>query len=78
MKEELSAVVSVETGNVIAICSNVDDAIDIAVGYETRSGKMFDIQVISKPEAHTMLSKDWVKQTGDMVGMYFSPHSTPK
>jgi hypothetical protein len=67
MKEQLSAVVSAETGNVIAICSNIDDAIDIAVNYEMRSGKKFEIQDVSKYGAKEMVDRKWVKQTSNVV-----------
>lgn len=73
MKNRLHALISKETGNCLAICSNVDDAIDLQVAYEHRNGPdTFEIVDATKQHAIELVMKDWVKQPMQLVEMVFS------
>lgn len=72
MKEQLYAVISEETGNCIAICCNVDDAINISVNYEMKKQTRFLIEDVSKYGAAELLKKQWVKQEPEVIAIHQS------
>ncbi len=59
MKEQLSAVVNPKTKNVIAIFSNIDDAIALAIQYEDRTGNKYEIEDVTKFGAHDLVDRKW-------------------
>lgn len=59
MKDRLSAVVNPKTKNVIAIFSNIDDAINLSILYENRTGQVYEIEDVSKHGAHQLVDRLW-------------------
>lgn len=59
MKDRLSAVVNPKTKNVIAIFSNIDDAINLSILYEDRNGQVYEIVDVSKHGAHQLVDRSW-------------------
>lgn len=59
MRDQIFAVVNPKTGNVIAICSNIDDAIMLHIQYEERTGKKYDIKEVSKYDAKLLVDREW-------------------
>lgn len=73
MKDRLSALINKATGNCVAICCNVDDAINLQISYEHRSGPdTFEIVDATKHHAIELVQKAWVKQPMQMVELMFS------
>lgn len=59
MRDQLVAVVNPTTGNVIAICSNIDDAIMLQIQYEERTQNIYEIEEVSKYGAKLLVDREW-------------------
>ncbi|MGR9384934.1 hypothetical protein [Rhizobium leguminosarum] len=65
MKDKVYAVISRATENCIAICANVEDALNIKDDYETRSKKremdrVYDVKVFSQGEIESLIRYEWM------------------
>jgi hypothetical protein len=65
MKPTVYALISETSGNCIAICANVEDAIGLQIDYDyrgsTREPQMkYEVKPITRQEAEELLRRQWV------------------
>jgi hypothetical protein len=65
MKPTVDALISQTSGNCIAICANVEDAIGLQGDYDYRGSKRepqmkYEVKPVTRQEAEELLRRQWV------------------
>lgn len=65
MKPTVYALISETSGNCIAICANVEDALGLQIDYDYRGSKRdpkmtYEVRPVTRQEAEELLRRQWV------------------